>query len=270
MMSIESDIIRICTSEWKLDDLENIIDDFESLITNMNIKNSDLFIMTIVGIIRKSILTMREIIILCRHGLANGAFSLSRNVYEQYILLCFFLLHKDDDDFEDILEDYDLDSQVQLWKIKKEECIYFFPEERKEMDKELEELKALSHHCIDLSKDCWWAGKKNITGLAKDVEAHKVLKKIDYELKVYYKASCRFLHANSYGNLFSLGEENEDNVIDLSITIVGQKTPLCFSTMAMKEIISHSLELFSIDYSELNYKLTELNNYYSQHVVYSN
>ena len=82
--------------KWKLNELVSVVDDLESTICDevnkSNLKffhdyKSLLFFMA-----GKSVITMKEILCLVQCGYPEGALSIARNLYEQFIIAEFFPL----------------------------------------------------------------------------------------------------------------------------------------------------------------------------------
>ena len=87
-----------CSLQWRLDELEKIIDsmenEIEATITQQQIQTDHDYTNIILRTAGKSIVSMREIIHLSAFGYPDGALSLARNIYEHVIILAFFENHK--------------------------------------------------------------------------------------------------------------------------------------------------------------------------------
>ena len=70
--------------KYKLDKLEKCLDriedDFANKINNGDYKTSDSYFEIVLRSTAKSLLTFRELILLCKNGLPDGALGLSRNI----------------------------------------------------------------------------------------------------------------------------------------------------------------------------------------------
>lgn len=99
-----------CSLQWRLDELEAIIDsmenEIEAAITQQQIQTGHDYTNIILRTAGKSIVSMREIIRLSAFGYPDGALSLARNIYEHVIILAFFENHKYDKNFSDYVDDY--------------------------------------------------------------------------------------------------------------------------------------------------------------------
>ncbi len=106
-----------CSLQWRLDELEKIIDsmedEIEEAITHQNLQTDHNYTNIVLRTAGKSIVGMREIIRLSAFGYPDGALSLARNIYEHVIILAFFESHKHDKDFDDYVDDYYIDYDIQ-------------------------------------------------------------------------------------------------------------------------------------------------------------
>lgn len=85
--------------------------------------------------------TAREILTLCAHGYPDGALSLGRNLYEQMIVISFFEMHKDDVDFQEYVDDFFLNYEVQRNKCFRDIDRYIPDDGRTALEVEWENLK---------------------------------------------------------------------------------------------------------------------------------
>ena len=103
-------------TKWRLDEFLNTIDEFENLLAD-KVQDKDFesnsYEMALLHISGKSIVTTREVLTLCAHGYPDGALSLARNLYEQMITIAFFESRKNQQDFQDYVDDYYLNYEYQ-------------------------------------------------------------------------------------------------------------------------------------------------------------
>lgn len=80
-------------AKYKLCELEEILQEIENVVQNAiqreNIKTANDNLNFLLHTLGKSIVTIREIIILCRAGYPDGALSLSRNIFEQFVHVAY-------------------------------------------------------------------------------------------------------------------------------------------------------------------------------------
>ena len=86
--------IRV-VKEWRLAELELTVAQFDiaigDVVSNGTIEEKQDYINIILRTAGKSIVTMREIVCLSKNGFPDGALSLARNIYEQMIIIMFFI-----------------------------------------------------------------------------------------------------------------------------------------------------------------------------------
>lgn len=81
--------------KWKLEELDRIIIECNNFFADMiQIKRVPIdkkFENIVINTSGKSLLTLRETVILCSAGYPDGALNLSRNLYEQFIIMSFLI-----------------------------------------------------------------------------------------------------------------------------------------------------------------------------------
>ena len=84
----------VAVSKWRLEELDTLIDEFDSnlagAVKKLELKESNDYQNLVLRVAGKSIVTFREILTLSAYGYPDGALSLARNLYEQFITLYFF------------------------------------------------------------------------------------------------------------------------------------------------------------------------------------
>lgn len=273
----------INVKKWKLNDLNKTLCLFLNRLSQatagINIDSNPLEL-TVLHIVKKTFISMQEIILLCKNGFADGALSLSRNIYEQFVLICFFRLHRNDKNLKDIIEDYNLNSDYQRWKLRYAEynSLKDTPvkeKERKLLEQEGKEIFNKAHnnpHKIDSGKisPYWWSREKGgmtgiintIIGTFSDDPINKNLIDAVSILRPYYDFASNILHANSLGNITRIGYSDGDNIINVMPTESGQSIPLYFSTMSMIGILGYVNEVFKLECTASIAELNHLAKYY--------
>ncbi len=268
---------------WKINELNKIlfqfIDCLSNSTTSMDKENNQLQL-TILHITKKAFITMQEIIFLCKHGFADGALSLSRNVYEQLVLICFFRLHRNDINLKEIIEDYNLNSEYLRWKLRYAEYknLKDSPgkkEALKKLEQEKNEVFNKAHNKPqknDSNKisNYWWSREKGgmtgiinaIIGTFSDDPIDKNIIDAVKILRPYHDFASSILHANSLGNITRIGYSDGDNIINVMPTESGQSIPLYFSTMSMIGILGYVNEVFKLECTASIVELNHLAKYY--------
>lgn len=190
-----------------------IIDSIESYIADavrvQHIKTGNDYLNILLFAFGKSIMTMREIICLSTFGFPDGALSLARNIYEEFIVVSFFEKHRQDSDFQNYVDDYHLDYNIQRNKALKYEAAHF---DNSTVLKEIENetTKTASHRKIT-KQDFWWTGKGSFANVVEDIqnsETNPTVKTFLARLHFAYKRACASIHASCLGNALRLGVDN--------------------------------------------------------------
>lgn len=84
---------QIVRGRWKTKELSIFLIEYEDALENATktVMDTEQAKMVILRIIAKSLITMREIIVLCEAGYSDGAFSLSWQLYEEMIHIRFII-----------------------------------------------------------------------------------------------------------------------------------------------------------------------------------
>lgn len=254
--------------KWRLDDFMKVADEFESAfadtvhhkvyVTN----NYQTILMHIVG---KALLTTRELLTLCAHGYPEGALSLGRNLYEQMIIASFFEMHKNDEDFQEYIDDFFLSYDVQRNKCLRDIDQYFPAGDIDELKTEQDNLKKRTKR--NIRGDYWWAGCNSFSDLVKHIMQDQTDEGIYQFLGVHYmryKRACIALHAGCIGNSIRIGSNTRGNVIDTSPSVYGQSTPLVYAAVSLIAIIGFVCTAFQIDNTKYLEPLNKLAIFYQE------
>lgn len=264
-------IIEYIRTHWKTKEYALLLKKYEDEleIASRETKVEERYRVLILHLVGKCLVTTREIIVLCEAGYPDGAFALSRQLYEQFITICFFMAHESDDNFSNLVEDYETNGQYQLYKYRKEYANVFSGVNEEELLNELQEIKDKAYASLPEEKrpnDYWWAEKKSFGQLVKDVEESGLFKGDKKTLKMlhlFYTATNRSVHANAAGSRQRLGRNNEYHVIDTSQSLTGQGTPLYFATLCMIVIMLRVCQMFNMNFEYYRTHLNNLAEYYS-------
>lgn len=257
---------------WKLDELADIVDSFEDLMeekVSQGMKSAWDYDNILVFVASKTIITAKEICTLSVVGYPNGAFALSRNLYEQLITLLFLHARKADTDFLDYVEDYHLDfdrQQNKYLRFHSEKCTKD-PVELAKVQAEQDRIKAEAHHKV--KGDYWWAGYDTFNSFAMaaiDSESDAKMHAFFLSLHLRYKEACTILHAGSLGNQYYLGVAPEYVGVDTSPKPDALGRPLLFLVEAIMGIFGILAADFDLKLQEgqrpLKNRLVALEEYY--------
>ena len=254
-----------CSLQWRLDELEAIIDsmenEIEAAITQQQIQTGHDYTNIILRTAGKSIVSMREIIRLSAFGYPDGALSLARNIYEHVIILAFFENHKYDKNFRDYVDDYYIDYGIQRNKALQYEsknCTQD-AETLTALKDEFNQLKQTAHHRG--GGDYWWSGSSSfgqIVKVAIESVPDERGKRFLHGLHFAYKRACVSIHSSCIGNTLRLGADPDFAGIDTSPTIKGHSLPLWFATTSFVYIMGVTYALLNLDYKEHDQDLNDL------------
>ena len=77
--------------KFRINELEECIDLIEDEISNKinqgNYKTEESYMNLVLNCTGKSLLTLRELILLCKNGFPDGALGLARNLFEQFVIV---------------------------------------------------------------------------------------------------------------------------------------------------------------------------------------
>ena len=166
-MAIDSIVKKYRINEY-LDIIDKIEADLEKYTLEHPFESARDYKNLLFHTMKKSIVTIKEILILCSEGYSDGAISLSRNLYEQLVTVIFFEIHKKDQDFQDYVYDYYLDFDIQQSKRRKKyfELVEHDKEQAHEIESEIQKLKEKAKYKgakgdgKQVGKDWWWTRQK--------------------------------------------------------------------------------------------------------------
>lgn len=264
------ELVKYLQDIWKTKEFRQLLDQFEQELeaASKDTRETDKGKMIMLFQIASSMTTAREITYLCELGFPDGAFSLTRKLYEQAIHRLFFMVHKNDSDYLNILNDYELNGEYQIHKYNKERAEIFDDVDKTELEEEFERIKQQSIHSFPPERfnDYWWSGKGSFQQMVKDVEDAYPLpedKLLLKKLHLFYIASNRFLHVNAAGNMQRLGKTNPYHVIDTSLSLNGQQVPLYNSVLCLILVMLPACQTFNMNFQYYKDNLNELAVYYS-------
>lgn len=259
------------SEQWRLDELDRIIDsmedEIEEAITQQQIQTGRDYTNIVLRTAGKAIVSMREIIHLSAFGYPDGALSLSRNIYEQVIILAFFEQHKQDKNFDNYVDDYYIDYDVQRNKALRYECNHCTQDGGKisALEDEFKHLKQTAHHQIN--GNYWWSGNNGFIKLVESTIASvpdERGKRFLHGLHFAYKRACVSIHASCIGNTLRLGVDPSFEGIDTSPTLKGHSLPLWFATISFIYIMGVTYSLLNLDYEAHDNALNELAVFFRQ------
>lgn len=260
--------LRKHAERWRLIELESVVESFEEKIREEVDHKLDIscdYKNILLRITGKSIVTIREIMCLVSYGYPDGALSLARNLYEQFVTICFFERHRNDSDFDNYVTDFYNDYNIQRYKALLFDEQYYTHNScgQQKIEKELDELKKESHHKVN--GDFWWTGLKSLKNVAVkniEIEENETLRTFLAELHLLYKRASMSLHSGCFGDSNRLGIPQSFDGIDTSPQQNGHEMALYLSVCSSIMIIGSVCREFGLDYSAYKERLNELMFFY--------
>lgn len=254
---------------WQMDEFDNIINDFDSLIedaVNKNVIKDNLdYTNILLNIACKTIVTSRELSCLISYGFADGAMALARTIYEHFIVINYFDSIRSTADFEEHVKDYYLDYELTFAKYMKwsAEQIGAISDKNKYEEK-LKSIKGRTRKTI--KKKYWWAdinSFSDLVELVKKLSDDKDITNLQIRAHMLYKQACLSLHSNCFGNMWRLKDNYENtHIIDTCPSFEGHGVPLELATLSLIFIVCLICKELGIDYSKLKNELNNLASYY--------
>lgn len=257
---MDQDIIK---GKYKLCELEAVLSEIEAMVQNAiqtrNIKTDRDNLNFLLYTLGKSFVTTREIIILCWAGYPDGALSLSRNLFEQFVHVTYI---EGSEELDLILEKYNADYQYQrlknlLWVANN---ISRDDELAKHYKSKIEDIKA-KYNIEKRMKDYWWAELNTFSDMCdKVVQQAGNYKPLIQNMHLIYKRACLALHSSCMGNKVRLGSDLSD--IDMGPWDKGQETALFLVSSALYFIVATVYKVLNENCQDAQSKLASLSNYY--------
>ncbi len=259
--------VELIDKKYQLSELKqclNLIEnDFERTINQGNYTEEKSYLNVVLHCAGKSILTMREIIILCENGMPDGALGLSRNIFEQFIIIYFFESKTIDEERDKLVEKYLADYEMKRLMYLKE--VYKYANKQSENEQYQKELdNQLNYFYVKKYKDYWWSGANNFGDLCRNVidNVEDECKPMVNNMHLSYKRACLSLHASHFGNANRLTESYPD--IDISPSNRGQQFSLDLAVKSLIMVVMVAYKLLNIPSKEVNKRLNDLAIFYQE------
>lgn len=259
--------IEIRSKARKVDELWKLVGVFEDKIAeaaeNQHVVIADDYRNLLLHASAKSIVTTRELCILCANGYPDGALSLARNIYEHFIVLAFLESKRKESEFMNYINDYYVDADLQYCKMAKVQKSTM-PEDEFERIVSLEK-EAKSRATRNTKGQYWWTGLSDFRALIdyiSEINQDSGLSAMLVRLHAMYKLACVVLHSNSLGNNFRIGIDRDFAGIDTNPVDKGLELPLEFVSLTLIYIIGTVGAEFGIEYEAIIKPLNELAAHY--------
>ena len=263
----------VAVSKWRLEELDTLIDEFDSnlagAVKKLELKELNDYQNLVLRVAGKSIVTFREILTLSAYGYPDGALSLARNLYEQFITLYFFGQHNQDQNLDEYVSDYFIDYDIQRYRALEYESQYCREDIEclKQDQSKLKRLKELANH--QGKSGYWWTGKGSFRGVADEIlknENDPVIKKFLANLHLIYKRACLNVHACCFGNINRLGTPSGFVGVDTSPQLNGHELALYLATSSFIMVVGVTCRELKLDYEKFKENLNHLMLFYAKNM----
>lgn len=259
--------LRIRAETWKVNELWGLVGVFEDklaeAVEKQHVVIAEDYRNLLLYAAAKSTVTTRELCILCANGYPDGALSLARNIYEQFIVLAFLESKRKCSEFKDYINDYYVDADLQYCRMAKVQRTTM-PEIEFERIVSIENA-AKSQATRNTKGQYWWTGIPSFNSLVDYISKENQdsgLNAMLVRLHAMYKLACVELHSNSLGNHFRLGIDRSFAGIDTNPVDKGLELPLEFVSLTLIYIVGVVGAEFGIEYEEIAKPLNSLAAHY--------
>ena len=210
----------------------------------------------------KALTTFEEIITLLYNGFPNGALALSRNLYENYVIILF--IYSYNIDCPDLLHkyiDYYNYETAKMEKLRNEDILSGITDTGIDNECSRQLIKD-AHAAIDSAskkmdifrekyssrdfKDYWWAIDILKNPNFAEIQNKLIIdNKLDRAYRAHYKYACTKIHCSFFGIFDNLGDSSDD--LYFSRIFDGYEIPLGFSLF----IFINHIQLFSSHYDQV-------------------
>ncbi len=256
--------------KYRINDLEKCIAEWENSIkeaVDHKMVNQNDYKNIVLRIASKTTLLFRGILTLCANGMPDAAMILARNLHEQNISLMFLDKMTNEPDFEQYIEEYYLNDDLQIAKKEVWVAEHFnqSPQEKQKATEYLNELKAKKRH--KRSNEYFWTGKNNFKDLVEylfQTETDEDARNMIASQHENYIIASVMLHSNGLGNKFRIGGERDYSIIDNTAKTTGIEIPLLFALRSVIFIVNDADYVLQISPNPTLKNLIEITKYLKQ------
>ena len=231
-----------------LDEYADILNKIRNKLVQISVVEESTFRYAIVRLFARATLSMCEIYTLMNNGYPEGAFALSRQIYETIVLMDYLTKHKND---EAMIERYFDDIEITKIKIQIEREKYAQKEvtvsTTEALNKYAEKYPDFCNSNNSFS-DYWW--------IKKGCKFAEIAQETNFPKDYMYKQTSSIIHLSSFNStVYVLNEQNRILIGDTydGIEEAGWYSMLCFD-MAV-HLLVHT---YDINCSDLILKCREL------------
>ena len=228
------------------------IDDVRQLLSKQRVVEERTYKYAQTRIFSRMALSMCEILVLVSNGYPNGAFSLSRQVYEGLVIMDYLREHSCDENLIERFFDSSSISSLRLLRQAKADG----QQSTQIEDQQLADYAKKYPNFSDTKgrfSDYWWAGKGlSFTNLSNQTR---------FRSNYMYKYSCEITHMSFLNSYLHLG--NNENDILIGESEEGHNTPLWFAMICFADAMNIFSEVIDENWSEVIEKAARCIKYFS-------
>ena len=253
---------------YQLGKLSDLLDSFECLMDDTvtgKMKSNEDYPNILLQAAGKSSLTLRAMIHLCTCGFPDTALILARQLYEQSILLCFFEQKKQQSNFQDYVEDYYADYDLQIAQYNKWQAEKIAKDQNKvsQCQQQIDAIRKKAHN--KNKGTYWWTGQGSFRGIV-DYLIDSVNSQYANHMVIthlLYLRACKEAHAGALGNALRLGSDPDICGVDNSAKTSGHGLPLYFAVSSFNLIVYIVFGNLGIEGEKLIKECDELMDFYA-------
>ncbi len=236
----------------KLDYYGSTIDTVRQLLSTQRVAEEQTYKYAQTRIFARMTLSMCEILVLASNGYPNGAFSLSRQVYEGLVIMDYLREHSGDENLVERFFDSSSISSLQLLRQAKADGQQSTQAEDQQLG---DYAKRYSSFCDKNGRfrDYWWAGK--------DFTFTKLSNQTRFKSNYMYKYSCEITHMSFLNSFLHLGNNKNDILIGQSEE--GYDIPLWFAMICFTDAMNIFAQVIDENWSEAIEKAEKCIKYFS-------
>ena len=228
------------------------IDDVRQLLSRQRVVEERTYKYAQTRIFSRMTLSMCEILVLTSNGYPNGAFSLSRQIYEGLVIMDYLREHSGDKDLVERFFDSSIISSLRLLRQAKADG----QQSTQIEDQQLAYYsKKYLCFCNKNGKfgDYWWAGK--------GVSFADLSNQTRFKSNYMYKYTCEITHMSFLNSYLHLGKNENDILIGQSEE--GYNTPLWFAMICFADAMNIFSKVIDENWSEVIEKAEKCIKYFS-------
>ena len=190
---------------------------------------------------------------------------LARQLYEQSILLCFFEQKKQQSNFQDYVEDYYADYDLQIAQYNKWQAEKIAKDQNKvsQCQQQIDAIRKKAHN--KNKGTYWWTGQGSFRGIV-DYLIDSVNSQYANHMVIthlLYLRACKEAHAGALGNALRLGSDPDICGVDNSAKTSGHGLPLYFAVSSFNLIVYIVFGNLGIEGEKLIKECDELMDFYA-------